>query len=298
LTLLTASEPKKFKKHWQRICDNFDLLYSKPENANKLRRAILQLAVQGKLVSQDPKDEPASALLEKIKTEKERLVKEKKIKKPKQFPPIDPSDVPYKLPNGWEWVKLEQIRKTIEYGTSPKASPKDIGIPILRMNNIQNGKLFNDNLKYVKKDIKDLPRLLLKKNDILFNRTNSYELVGKTALYTHDDDLFTFASYLIRVAIFTDWVDPEFTANAMNSYYFRHTQIEPEVTQQCGQANFNGTKLANTLLPLPPSKEQKRIVAKVDQQMTLCDELEASLSQSQSDCDRLMEATVSEILAA
>ncbi len=296
--LLTARDSEKFSKHWQRICDNFDLLYSKPENVNKLRQTILQLAVQGKLVPQDPKDEPASVLLEKIKAEKERLVKENKIKKSKQFPPIDPSDVPYNLPNGWEWVKLEQIRKTIEYGTSSKASPNDIGIPILRMNNIQNGKLFYDNLKYVKKDIKDLPRLLLKKNDILFNRTNSYELVGKTALYTYDDDLFTFASYLIRVSIFTDWIDPEYTANAINSYYFRHTQIEPEVTQQCGQANFNGTKLANTLLPLPSSKEQKRIVAKVDELMALCDELETSLSQSQTGCDMLMEAAVAEILAA
>ena len=118
--LLTAREPTKFSKHWQRICDNFHLLDSKPENVNKLRKAILQLAVQGKLVPQDPKDEPASVLLKKIKAEKDRLIKEGKIKKPKPSPPITADEMPHKLPVGWEWVKLGILCETITKGLSLK----------------------------------------------------------------------------------------------------------------------------------------------------------------------------------
>ena len=104
--LLTDREPKKFSNHWQRICDNFDLLYSKTENVTKFRQAILQLAVQGKLVPQDPKDEPASVLLEKTKAEKDRLIKQGKIKKGKSLPSINSNDIPYSLPKGWEWTRL------------------------------------------------------------------------------------------------------------------------------------------------------------------------------------------------
>jgi type I restriction enzyme S subunit len=82
----------------------------------------------------------------------------------------------------------------------------------------------------------------------------------------------------------------------MNSDYFRKTQIKAQVTQQCGQANFNGTKLANSLIPLPPLAEQKRIVAKVNQLMSLCDELETKLRQAESDSERLMNAAVQHVL--
>ena len=89
--------------------DNFELIADAPNGVPKLREMILQLAVQGKLVPQDPKDEPASVLLEKIKAEKERLIKEKKIKKTKPMPPISTDEIPYELPDGWEWVKLDFI---------------------------------------------------------------------------------------------------------------------------------------------------------------------------------------------
>jgi restriction endonuclease S subunit len=81
------------------------------------------------------------------------------------------------------------------------------------------------------------------------------------------------------------------SATTLTSEYYRKTQLEPEITQQTGQANFNGTKLANTMIPLPPREEQKRIVAKVNQLMALCDELEAKLKKSQTDSDKLMDAS-------
>ena len=115
---------------------NFELLADAPNGVQKLRELILQLAVHGKLTLQDPNDEPAFILLiEKIKAEKERLIKEKKISKLKPLPPIEVDRVPYELPN-WNWVRLGETAKVIEYGTSEKASEIDVGVPILRMNNI------------------------------------------------------------------------------------------------------------------------------------------------------------------
>ncbi|MFP4121161.1 MAG: hypothetical protein ACOC07_05550 [Coleofasciculus sp.] len=108
--LITPSTPEAFNQHWQRICDNFDLLYSTPENVSQLRQAILQLAVMGKLVPQDANDEPASVLLERIREEKKRLIKEGKIKKQKELPPVNADEMPFELPDGWELTRVGFLR--------------------------------------------------------------------------------------------------------------------------------------------------------------------------------------------
>ncbi|MBO1051241.1 MAG: restriction endonuclease subunit S [Dolichospermum sp. DET73] len=294
--LLTADTPETFTKNWQRIGDNFDLLYSAPENIGKLRQAILQLAVMGKLVPQNANDEPAAVLLERIKKEKERLVKEGKVKKEKSLPEIKDNDIPFDLPIGWEWVRLGELAKVIEYGTSEKSSELRDDVPVFRMNNVQEGKIIFENLKYVSATIKDLPRLYLQHGDLLFNRTNSYELVGKTGVFKGISNQYTFASYLIKISLMLEYISPDFINTAINSAYFRQTQINPEITQQCGQANFNGTKLKNTLIPLPPLAEQKRIVTKVDKLMKLCDELETKLTQTQTESEKIINAAVKQLL--
>ncbi|WP_195428096.1 restriction endonuclease subunit S [Clostridium sp. D46t1_190503_E9] len=259
------------------------------DNAVKeLKNCIIQLAVQGKLVPQDSNDEPAEVLLEKIREEKERLIKEKKIKKEKPLAEI--SDNPYIIPSRWSLVRLGTLAKGIEYGTSTKADLDQSKVPVLRMNNIIDGKIDYKNLKYVDSDIKDLPRLYLNNKDLLFNRTNSYELVGKTAVFKGLDNSMTFASYLIRIELFNEMVNAEYINIVMNSNLYRISQIEPEITQQNGQANFNGTKLKSTIIPLPPIEEQKRIVEKVDSLMILCDELEKKIQKQKDYSNRLMES--------
>jgi len=298
ISLPSIDEQCAFMEYFKNIKQKYDTimieLRYQQDLFTKLRQSILQEAVQGKLVPQDPDDEPASVLLERIKEEKERLIKEKKIKKQKPLPPITEDEIPYELPKGWEWVRLINIAKVIEYGTSSKASNVNIGVPVLRMNNIQNGKIVFSDLKYVSNNIKDLPRLYLKKSDLLFNRTNSYELVGKTGVYLKEDDVFTFASYLIRISLFNEFIDARFINYYMNSLIYRQTQIEPEITQQNGQANYNGTKLKNTIMPIPPLNEQKRIVQKVDQLMALCNELEKNIEQSKKDSELLMQSVLQE----
>lgn len=262
------------------------------EYAEMLRQSILQQAVEGKLCEQDPKDEPASVLLEKIKAEKERLIAEKKIKKQKPLLPISEEEKPFDLPKGWKWCRLGDILIANEYGTSQKADDLNGSIPVLRMNNIKsNGEMCYSNLKYVGTNIKDLPKLYLEKGDILFNRTNSYDLVGKTGLF-EENSRYTFASYLIRLRIYG--ISNRYVHLCMNSNYYRTTQIEPYIVQQNGQANYNGTKVASTLIPIPPLKEQNKIVLKVYSLMQLYNALEEEIQNAKKYASQLMGSVLQE----
>ncbi|MCA1566092.1 MAG: restriction endonuclease subunit S [Acidobacteria bacterium] len=296
--LLAAHDATEFQASWQAVCDYFATITATPDLLSKLRQTVLQLAVQGKLTHQDPQDEPATSLLRRIRAERERLVKEKLLKRADSLPTINLDKMPFALPNGWTWARIGDLARASEYGTSQKASDIKDDVPVLRMNNINAGKVIYENLKYLPASIDDLPRLYLQHNDLLFNRTNSYELVGKTAIYKGENNKMTFASYLIRLSLFSDLLDVDFVNLVMNSAYFRKHQIEPNITQQNGQANFNGTKLSLTFIPFPPLKEQKNIVAAVNRLMALCDELEAGLSRAEEDGEQLLRAAVHSLLTS
>ena len=276
---------------------NLNLLFhsSFSIHPSDLRKSILTLAVQGKLVPQDPNDEPAEELIARLEQERARIAKEQGVRPPKNVPPLIADNYPHDIPESWQWSRIGHLALVIDYGTSQKADTDPSKVPVYRMGNIVGGRLVDENLKYVDASIDDLPGLYLKTDDILFNRTNSYELVGKAGIYTGSDDTATFASYLIRIRLPSTLLLPAFYSVAMNAPYFRQTQIEPEVVQQCGQANFNGTKLASTVVPVPPLAEQRRIVAKVEQLMALVDALEQQLAASRATAANLLSALVAKL---
>lgn len=251
-TLTTVADPAEFAVSWQRIAAHFDTLFTTEESIDQLKQTILQLAVMGKLVPQAPNDEPASTLLGKIAKEKARLIKEGKIKKQKPLPKINEDEKPFGLPMGWEWARIGDASLFTEYGMSEKTFDGIDGVPVLKMGDIQDGKVILGGQKMVAEDVESLPALYLKKWDLLYNRTNSAELVGKTGIYEGPDDKYTFASYLIRIRCSEDCVHPQFFNLTMNTSLFRKTQIEPHLKQQCGQANVNGTILKNMKIPIPP----------------------------------------------
>lgn len=254
----------------------------------KLRQQLLQDAVQGKLLPQDKNDEPASELLKKIKAEKA------KDKKYKELPAIKPDEVPFGIPDNWVWCRLGEIAVDVSYGTSQKADL--IGeVPVLRMGNITaNGEILYSNLKFVPTSIPDLPKLYLKNGDLVFNRTNSYELVGKAGVFENDEK-YTLASYLIRVRLHSA-IQTKFISNYINSKICRTTQIEPQIIQQNGQANFNGTKLSSILIPLPPASEQQRIVNKLEGLIQICKELDLCVENNKYQNEQLLHQVLREAL--
>ncbi|NQT55700.1 MAG: restriction endonuclease subunit S [Desulfobacteraceae bacterium] len=295
--LLKVREPKKFSKHWQRICDNFDLLYSKPENVNKLRQAILQLAVQGKLVTQDPKDEPASIVFKKIENERMRLIKEKKIRKSISFPPVESNERPYTIPKSWVWLRLNNICALITDGTHLTPKYTESGRIFLSAKNIKPFKFMPENHRYVSEE--DYQGYVKTKKaeyrDVLLTRVGAG--IGEAAVV---DKRLDFAIYVSLALIkpVRKFLDSNFLVVWLNSPL--GTQLSRKYTYGRGvsQGNLNLSLIRHFIIGIPPIDEQKRIVAKVDELMAFCDELEANLSQSQQDCDRLMEAAVTEILAA
>lgn len=173
------------------------------------------------------------------------------------------------VPPSWTHAKIGDLITEVSYGTSAKTNSDATGVPVLRMGNIVSGKLDFEQLKYLPANHDEFPDLFLSPGDVLFNRTNSAELVGKTAVYRGTPKRCSFASYLIRFRLkgaLPDWV-----SLYLNSPLGRAC-INEVVSQQVGQANVNGTKLKGFTIPLPPLPEQKRIVAKIEE---LFSELEA-----------------------
>ena len=241
-------------------------------DTKKLRQKILDLAIHGKLVPQDPNDEPASVLLERIKAEKERLIKEGKIKRgKKRTKTSDTPHYPYLLPNGWKWCKLEDLVCELKYGTSEKSS--SVGkIAVLRMGNITNwGTIDYSDLVYSSND-EDIKQYSLKKNDLLFNRTNSSEWVGKTAVYKEERSAI-YAGYLIRVRPIL--ISSDYLNYVMNSSYYRNWCYNVK-TDAVNQSNINAQKLSQLMIPVPPLKEQERIIIEIAKWISLIDTIKNS----------------------
>jgi type I restriction enzyme S subunit len=174
------------------------------------------------------------------------------------------------LPKGWTLASVGQIIVEMQYGSSAKTNADPSGVPVLRMGNIQDGKLDLSSLKYLPQDHAEFPDLLLNPGDLLFNRTNSPELVGKSAVYRGSPVKCSCASYLIRVVLHPD-CEPNYLAYYLNSMHGKQW-VATVVVQQVGQANVNGAKLKALELPLPPAAEQRRIVGKVEELFSELDE--------------------------
>lgn len=239
-------------------------------NANfpeMLRKSILQQAISGKLTERDPSDEPASELLKRIQAEKAKLIAEGKMKKEKTLPVISNDDQPFDIPETWTWSSIAETCTNIQYGTSEKSAPSG-KVAVLRMGNLQGGKIDYSNLVYTSNDY-DIERCHLEYNDLLFNRTNSKELVGKTAIYKAEIPAI-YAGYLIRVTPIL--IDSDYLNYVMQSHFFKKYCLAVK-TDAIGQSNINAEKLKRFVFPLPPLEEQKRIVARVDELLVACDML-------------------------
>ena len=238
----------------------------------RLRQSILQEAIQGRLVPQDSKEEPASELLKRIRKEKEQLVKEGKLKKKDlESKPIEEDEIPFEILEGWEYVRLGELvynQTGLSYSKGDLEKKVSNPIRVLRGGNIQNGSwcIKGDDVmiapEYVKK-----PNLSLQKNTFITPAVTSLEHLGKTALIEEDhNDIVAggFVLYLIP------YYRQEDTYIKYLSYFFQtlfYNKFCKSIANKSGQAfwNLSRQKLMELTIPLPPLSEQKRIVAKVEE---------------------------------
>lgn len=258
----------------------------------KLRELILELAVRGLLVPQDPKDEPAAQLLTRISKEQDRLVKQGQIKKQKNLLSVILDQVPFDAPQGWEWTKLGELLNRISNGYSGKQDKSGNGYPLTRIETISDSSVNTAKVGYSSGIPENkLEYYKLEGGDILLSHINSDYHVGKTAVFDGGSELYHGVNLLLlRPSEFSNsrFLDISINQLRLSGYFI-------EIAQHAiGQASINQKKVVEKLVCLPPLAEQQRIVAKVDELMALCDQLE----QQQEDSVRTHGTLVQTLLGA
>ena len=257
-SLANAQTPVDLKTAWQRLQAAMPILFTHPQQIKGLRDTILQLAVRGKLVPQDPTDEPAAVLLAKISAEKERLIKQGTIKRQKPLPPIREDEKPFELPNGWEWVKFGEISFNRDAERVPLSSDVRLGM--------------QGNYDYY-----GASGVIDKVDSFIFDKTllligeDGANLVNRStpiAFLAHGKYWVNNHAHVI------DGIDLRFLKYL--EIFINSISLLPYITGTA-QPKMNQAKMNEIKVSLPPENEMPRIVAKVDALMALCDELEARL---------------------
>ena len=252
-------------------------------DTKKLRQKILDLAIHGKLVPQDPNDEPASVLLERIRAEKERLVKEGKIKKSKSSKTSDTphyENVPFELPQNWCWAILPELCLIpITDGThqTPTYTSKENGIPFISSKDVTSQKINWDNIKYITKELHEelYKRVAPQKNDILLAKN------GTTGVAAIVEDSRVFDIYVTLAVIRPSQnISPQYLYRIINSGFCKE-QFDSHLTG-IGLPNLHLTDIKKTIIPLPPYAEQIRIVAEIEKWFALIDRIENGKTELQT----------------
>ena len=249
-------------------------------DTKKLRQKILDLAIHGKLVPQDPNDEPASVLLERIRAEKERLVKEGKIKKSKASKTSDTphyENVPFEVPSSWEWVKFGIVCKKLTDGSHNPPPKKPIGYTVISAQNIKKGKIvFTEKDRYTD-DIgfnKENPRTKISKGDIILGIIGGS--IGNVGIFNHDKPVIAQRS----VSIIDSYVSNLYCFYLLQSPIFQSLFVEKSIGN--AQAGVYLGELEKLIIPLPPLAEQIRIVAEIEKLFALIDEIEQGKTNLQT----------------
>jgi type I restriction enzyme, S subunit len=296
-TLTQSETPAQLAEGWQRIATHFDLLLDRPEAVDALEQTILQLAVRGLLVPQDPQDEPTSELLKKIRAEKDKLIAEGKIKRDKPLPPIAEDEQPFALPQGWEWVRLGDI-VLISSGVTlgrKTAIPSPVSLPYLRVANVQRWHLNLTFMKEVVIDRTELDRFRLANGDLLITEGGDWDKVGRTAIWRDELPTCLHQNHVFKVrGTSSDW-HPVWAELYLNSTIAR-AYFASAAKQTTNLASINMTQLKECAFPIPPLAEQSRIVTRVTQLRRLCADLRQRLAASQSTQAHLAEALVQEMV--
>lgn len=279
--LADSQNADELAENWARISEHFDTLFTTEASIDALKQTILQLAVMGKLVPQDPNDEPASELLKRIAQEKAQLVKDGKMKKQKPLPPISDEEKPFELPEGWEWCCINDL--TFVSGgiqKQPKRRPVKNHFPYLRVANVQRGNINIDELERFELESHELTFWSLKKNDILIVEGNgSADEIGRCAIWLAPIEKCVYQNHLIRVRGIMEGYQ-EFIALYLNSPSGIKEMQRLAVTTS-GLYNLSVGKIRGIKIPLPPLNQQNLILSKIREYIFICDNLKISIQSAQ-----------------
>ncbi|EIU1653468.1 restriction endonuclease subunit S [Pseudomonas aeruginosa] len=295
-SLAQARDARDFAQSWQRLAEHFHTLFTTESSIDALKQTLLQLAVMGKLVPQDPGDEPANELLTRIAEERARLVVEGKLKKQKPLAEINESEMSFELPLGWKWQRFADF--ALDVSTGPFGSlihQSDYvngGVPLVNPSHMIDGRIVADSSVSLSIEMAaSLDSYRLSAGDIVMARRGE---VGRAALVTEAEDgwLCGTGSFVLR-----------FTSEISRAYVWTLFRCHSVRTYLAGAAvgttmvNLNHGILLKMPIAVPPTAEQHRIVAKVDQLMTLCDQLKARLNQARQVHEQLANALVEQAVA-
>ncbi|HGY4935868.1 TPA: restriction endonuclease subunit S [Klebsiella aerogenes] len=278
LTTLTDSQnADELAENWARISEHFDTLFTTEASIDALKQTILQLAVMGKLVPQDPNDEPASELLKRIAQEKVQLVKDGKMKKQKPLPPISDEEKPFVTPNNWEWVRFGEIGEIKGGGTPSKnnsafwagdipwVSPKDMKVDYISKSelSISQDAVQNSSVTLISEE-----SLLFVVRGMILAHTFPVAISKKEVTINQD-----------MKAISTDLYHPDFLIKMMQACSIRVLSLVDRSSH--GTCKLVSDKLFSLVLPLPPLKEQLRISSEVDSFINNCEKLKKIIKATQ-----------------
>ncbi len=290
-TLTDSASPAEQAANWQRVAEHFDLLLDRPEAVDALEQTLLQLAVRGLLLPQDPSDEPASVLLQKIRTEKDRLIAEGKIKRDKPLAPITEEEKPFELPLGWEWVRLNAMLQKIGAGSTPRGG-KEVyvtsGVKFLRSQNVWDDGLRLAGVAFIRPETHaKMSGTVVVADDLLFNITGAS--IGRCAVVPSDFDEANVSQHVTIVRS----VLPAINAFLHKVLVSQHVQ-QAVMAAQVGvsREGLSIAKLGNFLIPVPPLAEQSRIVSRVEELRQLCTDLRQRLTASRATQGQLAQTLV------
>ncbi len=266
-------DPATFRHDVTFALNNLIPLTARPDQIKALRQTILNLAVRGKLVPQDPNDEPASELLKRIAEEKAILTKNREIRRKKPLPQIEEATEPFPIPRKWMWTPLGNLCHLVTDGTHHTPRYIDKGVPFLSVKDVSSGSVDFSNVRHISEDQhRELcKRCCPEKGDILLTK------VGTTgiAVPIKTDRSFSIFVSVALLKFSAENLAQDYLCHLLNSPFVR--QQSKDNTQGIGNQNLVLRLINGFALPIPPLAEQRRIVAKVDELMALCDRLEASL---------------------
>ncbi|SIR32458.1 restriction endonuclease subunit S [Pontibacter lucknowensis] len=300
IPLGTLAEQEKIEKSFLNTRNQSFKLLDELKNQKKLlsqlKQAILQEAIEGKLTidwrNQNPEVEPACELIKRIKTEKEKLIKEKKIKKGKKQLSNDLGNIQFELPKTWLFADMDDISQYITDGTHLTPTYTEKGRIFLSAQNVKPFKFLPENHKYVsEEDYREyIQNRLAERGDLLVGRVGSK---GETAVIDRDIE-FAFYVSLGLIKTFKEFTSPEYLAIVMNSPYGNLYATGNMSSIGASAGNFNLGRIRSFPVPLPPFEEQKAIVHKVDLLMGKLHSLDAEIDQSDKHAQMLMQAVLKE----